>query len=250
MGSKGGSRHLKRHPAPGFWPIRRKEEIWTVRPKPGPHSSTHNIPLVSIIRDILGFAKTRKEAKIIISQGKVLVDGRIRREAAFPIGLMDVITIPDAGAKYRLLPHVKGLKLHPIEEDEAKFKLRRIEHKTVVKKGVQLNFHDGTNKLIAITDPGNPEEDTYHTLDVLKISFEGEITEQYKLQKNSSALIIGGKNIGISGKIVEIEEAKGKKRRSLLATIENAAGKRFQTVLNFIFTIGEAERSISLPEVK
>lgn len=251
MGSKGGSRHLKRHPAPRFWPIHRKEHIWTVRPKPGPHPSNHNIPLVPIIRDILGFAKTRKEAKIIISQGKVLVDGRIRREEAFPIGLMDIIDIPDARATYRLLPHKKGLKLHPIEEDESKFKLRRIENKTVVKKGIQLNFHDGTNKLITISDPGNPEEDIYQTLDVLKVSSpEGEITGQFKLQKNSIALIIGGKNIGVSGKIIEIEKASGKRRRSLLATIEDAAGKHFQTVLDFIFTIGEEERSISLPEVK
>lgn len=252
MGKKGGSRHLKRKPAPRFWPIHRKEYVWTVKPKPGPHSLAHSLPLTIVLRDILGFAKTRKEAKTIFSEGKVLVDGKTRREEAFPVGLMDVIAIPDAEVTYRILSHRKGLILHPIENDEATFKLCRIENKTVVDHGhIQINLHDGTNKLVQVADPKNPEEDVYQTLNVIKIAIpDGEIIGQIKLAKNATALIIGGKNMGVHGKIVDIEEAKAKKRRSLLTTIEDAAGKRFQTTLDFIFATGEGEHSISLPEVR
>jgi ribosomal protein S4E len=71
-----------------------------------------------------------------------------------------------------------------------------------------------------------------------------------KLTKDTTALIIGGKNQGTHGKIVDIEEATGKKRRSLLATIEDTTGKRFQTILDYVFVVGDGEESISLPEVK
>lgn len=252
MGKKGGSRHLKRKPAPKFWPIHRKEYVWAVKPNPGPHSLAHCLPLTVVIRDILGFAKTRKEAKTIISKGNVFVDGKIRREETFPAGLMDVISFPDAEATYRVLSHKKGLILHPIEKDEASFKFYRIENKTVVGHGnIQLNLHDGTNKLIQIADPKNPEADVYQTLDVIKVAIpNGEITGQMKLAKDSSALIISGKNRGVHGKIVEIEDAVGKKRRSLLATIEDAKGIRFQTILDFVFVVGDNKQSISLPEVK
>jgi ribosomal protein S4E len=36
----------------------------------------------------------------------------------------------------------------------------------------------------------------------------------------------------------------------LLTTIEDAAGKRFQTILDFVFVVGDGSPSISLPEVK
>ena len=251
MGKTGQSKHLKRNPAPKFWTIHRKEFVWTVRPKPGPHALQHSLPLTLIVKEMLGFAKTRSEARIIICQGKVLVDGKPRKEA-YPTGLMDIVTIPEAKVTYRVLVDRKGLILHPIKEDEANFKLCRIENKIVVAKGgVQLNLHDGTNKLIQITDPKNPTEDEYATLNVIKVSIhDREVLGQIKLAKDTIALITGGKNRGIHGKIVDIEEAAGKKHRSLLVTIEDNAGKRFQTILNFVFPIGEGEEAISLPEVQ
>ena len=252
MGKKGGSRHLKRKPAPKFWPIHRKEYVWVVKPKPGPHSLEHSLPLTVVMRDVLDFAKTKKEAKTIISQGKVLVNGEVRKEEAFPIGLMDLMTIPDAEATYRVLPHEKGLVLHPVGKDEATFRLCRIENKKIVNNGhVQLNLHDGTNKLNKVADPKDPHEDVYQTLDVVKVAIpSGEIIGQMKLAKDATALIIGGQNRGIHGKIVDMEEVPGKKRRSLLATIEDARGRRFQTILDFVFVAGDGGQAISLPEVK
>lgn len=61
LGKKGGRRHLKRKPAPKTWPIHRKEQVWTIKPRPGPHPISRCLPLTLVVRDILGFAKTRKE---------------------------------------------------------------------------------------------------------------------------------------------------------------------------------------------
>ena len=251
MGKKGEKKHLKRKPAPKFWPIHRKEAVWTVKPKPGPHPLSRCIPLALVVRDILKFAKTRKEAKTIISQGKIKVNGKVQREELFPTGLMDVISILDSEKTYRVLPSEKGLILHPIETDEAEFKLCRIENKTVVKDGhVQLNLHDGRSMLIRVDDPKKPEEDVYQTLDTLKLSIpEQEFMEHMKLTVGAPAIIIGGKNVGKYGKITAIEEKPSRKRRDLLVTIEDKNGNSLQTTLNFIFVLGETEPSISLPEV-
>jgi small subunit ribosomal protein S4e len=199
---------------------------------------------------MLHFANTRREAKTIISQKKVLVDGKPRK-AADPVGLMDIVTIPEAKASYRVLTHPKGLTLHSIKESEVRFKLCRIENKTVVSNGqVQLNLHDGTNKRIKIADPKNPVEDQYKTLSVIKLSIpEREILDKIELKKDATALITGGKNRGVYGKIVDIEEAENKKCRSFLATIEDKNGKRYQTILEYIFPVGFGDEVISLPEV-
>lgn len=251
MGKKGGKRHLKRKPAPKIWPIPRKEYVWAVRPKPGPHPMSRCLPLVMILRDILGYAKTRVEAKKIIAQGKVIVDGKVRKEELYPAGLMDVIEIPEVEKVFRILPSKKGLILHPISKDEATFKLCRIEDKTTVDGGhIQLNLHDGSNILVRVADPKNPEEDVYKTLNTLKVSLpDRQILEQFELKANAPAIIIGGKNMGRYGKIVEIEERLDKKRRNLLVTLEDPKGEQFQTILDFIFVVGEEQPCISLPEV-
>ena len=250
MGRKGGSTGLKRKPAPRFWPIHRKESVWIVKPSAGPHSLQECLPLAIVLRDILGFAKTRNEAKKIISQGKVYVDGKVRRKDNFPIALMDVASIPDADKCFRMLPSKKGLVLHPIGKEEAAFKLCRIENKTVTKNGhVQLNLHDGSNILVKVADPKNPQEDVYHAFDTVKIGLpERQILEHVKMKENDFAIITGGKNIGKYGKIVEIESVKAKKRRNSFAIIQDEKGSRYQTTLNFVFAIGETQPTISLPE--
>jgi small subunit ribosomal protein S4e len=251
VGKKGGKRHLKRKPAPKFWPIHRKEAVFTVKPRPGPHPFSRCIPLVLIVRDILGAAKTRREAKKIISQGKIWVDGKVQKEERFPAGLMDVISIPEMEKAYRVLPSPKGLTLFPIEKkEEASFKLCRIENKTTVKGGhVQLNLHDGRNVLIRVKDANHPEEDVFETLDTLKISLpDQEIVGHFKLAEGAPAIIIDGKNIGKFGKIVNIEKRPGQKRRKNLVTIEDGDGNQFQTTLDYVFVVGDKEPHISLTE--
>jgi len=250
MGKKGGRRHLKRKPAPEFWPIHRKEAVWTVKPNAGPHPISRCIPLTLVLRDILGVAKTRSEVKTIVHEEKIMVDGKVQREELFPTGLMDVVSIPDMEKWYRVLPYEKGLFFHPISKDEAAFKLCRIENKKVLFGGnVQLNLHDGRNVLVKVKDPNKPEEDVFGTLDTLKINLPNqEILGHMKLAEGTPALIVGGKNAGKHGKIVAIEQRSRQKRKNSLVTVEDEKGNRFQTTVDYVFVIGDKQPHISLPE--
>ena len=120
MGKKGKTARLKRKPAPRFWPIHRKELPWILKPSSGSHSLQSCLPLTLVLRDILGVAQTRKEAKMILSEGKVQVNGAVRRKDDFPIGLMDVISMPDAGKYYRVMPSHKGLVSKPYQQGRGK----------------------------------------------------------------------------------------------------------------------------------
>jgi small subunit ribosomal protein S4e len=250
VGKKGKTGRLKRKPAPRFWPIHRKEFVWTVKPSPGPHSIENCLPLSLVLRDILGVAKTRKEAKMIISQGKVYVDGKVRRRDDFPAGLMDMVSIPDLNKFFRVMPSKKGLLLNPVIKKEASFKLCRVEDRTTVKNGcVQIALHDGSNMLVKLADLKSPSEVTYETFDTLKLSLpEKQVLAHLKTKEGNLAVITGGKNIGKQGRIVEIEKAEAKKRRNALVVIEDEKGTRYQTILGFVFSIGEAQPLISSSE--
>jgi len=249
LGKKGKTGRLKRKPAPRFWPIHRKEFEWIVKPSSGPHSLEKCLPLSLVLRDILGVAETRKEAKMIISQGKVYVDGKVRRKDDFPVGLMDVLSMSDMNKFFRIMPSHKGLFLNPVSREEASFKLLRVEDKTTVKNGrVQIALHDGSNMLAKAADPKNPQG-AYETFDILKLSLpEKQVIDHLKTKEGNLAVITGGKNIGKQGRIVEIEKTEAKKRRNALVVIEDEKGNRYQTILDFVFSIGGAQPLISLPE--
>ena len=250
MGKKGKTGRLKRNPAPRIWPIHRKELVWIVKPSAGPHSLENCLPLSLVLRDILEVAKTRREAKKIVSEGKVRVDGKVRRKDDFPVGLMDVISIPELNKYFRITPFHKGLFLNPISKEEASFKLCRVENKVTVKSGnVQVALHDGSNLFIKAAAPENPKEVKYDTFDVLKLNLPGkQIIDQLKTKKGNLAVITGGKNIGKKGRIIEIEKTEAKKRRNALVVVEDEKGSRYQTILDFVFSLGAAQSLKSSPE--
>lgn len=183
MAKKGPKRHLKRLAAPVRWELPRKIHKFTVRPLPGAHPMSESLPLLLIVRDILKYADNAREAKKIIKMGKVLVDGRVRKEEKLPVGLMDVVSLPDANENYRVLFDRKGrIKLKPTENPDVK--LCKIKNKTVIKGGhIQLNLHDGRNIVIKVSDPTKAEEDVYKTGDTLLISIpEQEIKAHIPLK--------------------------------------------------------------------
>ncbi|RLF08597.1 MAG: 30S ribosomal protein S4e, partial [Thermoprotei archaeon] len=232
-----------------FWPIKRKEFKWTVKPSPGPHPMEACIPLQIIIRDVLGYAETAREAKMIIARGEVKVDGRVRKDRRYPVGLMDVLEIPKVGKAFRVVPHPRDyLHLHEIPASEAGFKLCRVEDKTTVKGGhIQLNLHDGRNVLIRVADPRKPVEDVYKTMDVVKLTLpDSKILDHYRLEPGAVAVAIGGKNIGRVGRVVEVGEAVFREQR--LVVLEDRKGERFTTSYLYTFVLGREEPAISLPE--
>jgi small subunit ribosomal protein S4e len=249
LGKKGKTARLKRKPAPAFWPIHRKDLPWIVKPSSGAHSLQKCMPLTMVLRDVLAVAETRKEGIIILSQGKVLVNGKVRKQDDFPVGLMDIVSLPDMEKYYRIMPSHKGLVLAPISKEESNTTLVRVEDKHTVSNGVQISLHDGSNMLIKVADAKKPTEVNYDTFDILKVTYpEKTVSQTLKVREGCIAIITGGKNIGKQGKIVEIEKTEAKKRRQALVVIEDANGTRYQTIMEFIFTIGETAPIITTLE--
>jgi len=245
----GGRRHLKALAAPAFWPILRKEYKWTVKPRPGPHSMERSVPLLLIVRDVLGYAKTAREARRLIAEGHFKVDGVVRKDYKFPVGFMDVLEVVKTGEVYRLLPYpVKFFKLHPIPREEASIKPLRIEDKSTVKGGhIQLHLFDGRNVLVRVSDPRNPVEDVYETLGTVILSVpDSKIKGYIPFGEGKIAIVVGGKAVGRVGRIKSI--TWGWRRESTVVTLEDPRGNIFQTSLNYVFVIGEDKPVISLPE--
>jgi small subunit ribosomal protein S4e len=235
------SKHLKRLAAPRVLRLHRKERALTIRAAPGPHPLELAIPIGLVVRDYLSLCDTYKEARKIVSNGDILVDGVKRKNIKFPCGLMDVISIPKMRKNVRILFDRNGkLTLVPISESDAEWKLCRIQNKTIVKgKKVQLNLHDGKNKLV--------EKDEYKTGDVLKISFkENKIDEVYRFDKGTVSMIIGGTHIGEIASIEEIQVVASSKPN--LAKMKGE--KEFSTIAEHVFPIGKTKPAIALPEVK
>ncbi len=247
MGKISGSRHLKRLAAPESWNIPRKTFKWVVKPNPGPHPIDECIPLQILIRDYLGLAHKAKEVNFILSRGYVKVDCRIVRDRGFPIGLMDVLYIEKLDKSYRILPSSKGLIPHPIPPEEAQFKLRKIVGKSTIKGGhIQLNMHDGYNTIIRVSDPRNPIEDQYRVHDVLKMDiYKPLILDHFKLEKGVHVLITGGRNIGKSGRLVEV--VPGSLTSEASAIVEMEDGSKVSTILDYVFPVGYDKPCISLP---
>lgn len=239
MAKMGSRKHLKRFKSPKNWPIHPKENTWTVKPNAGPHAIEKSLSLLIVIRDILKLADNAREAKRIINTGKVLVDGRPRKDYKYPVGFMDVIEVPLTEEVYRMLPDLKGrLTLHPISKENNSFKLCKITEKTIIKDNkTQLNLHDGRNMII---------EDSFSVGDVVSLNIpDQEITNHFKFEEGAMVLITGGKHTGEIGKIIEIVINKSSNPNTVI--VENNKKENFITLKDYAFVIGKNEPAISLP---
>lgn len=83
---------------------------YATRAGTGPHKRNESIPLTILLRNRLRYALTGKEVMSIVKdkEGLIKVDGKIRRDPKYPLGIMDVVTIEKTGEFFRLLYDVKG----------------------------------------------------------------------------------------------------------------------------------------------
>lgn len=231
------SKSMKRLTAPRSWPIPRKDEYWATKPSPGPHPTDRSMPALIVLRDMLGLCSTAAEAKRIIGNRDITVDGRPISSHKMPIGLMDVVSIPKLDQHYRMLLDRRGkFRLVKVDEKDKGWKLCRIEGKTTVKAGkVQLNLHDGRNILL--------DADKYATGDVLKVEVPSQrIIEAYALAKGNVAMVISGAH---AGEVAVIEHYE--RTRTLtpnLVTFKDGTS----TVKENVFVVGSKGSEIQLPE--
>jgi small subunit ribosomal protein S4e len=218
--------------APLSWPIHRKENVWATKTNPGPHGLRVSIPLLVVVRDVFGYAETSKEAGMIIHQGKVIVDGKTRRDTRFPVGLMDVIEFKDTDMIYRVLPdHQRKYQFLPIGRDEAGFKLCRIVGKSTVKGGrLQINLHDGRNLFL------NEAAGNYALNDVLKVNvLEQEILDHVSFRQGARIIVTGGRYQGRYGILIDLGSEAREKRTATIRTSDN---EDIRTLAKYVFVVG------------
>ena len=230
-------KHLKRLPAPRSWSIPRKTHFWIVRPSPGPHGIGESVPLGSILRDMLKVCDTAREARHILNNRGILVDGRAVTDPKFPVGLMDVLTLSQTKAHYRMLVDTRGrMSLVGIEEGEATWKLCRVEDKTTVRGGkTQINLHDGRNLVLP--------KDSYKTGTTVKMNVPGQkVVDHYELSKGAPVLVTAGQHVGEIAHVLEVQRTRNPRANVVTFT------EGFSTDIHKVFVLGTEGPTIKTPE--
>jgi small subunit ribosomal protein S4e len=232
--------HMKRLNAPRTHRLHRKERKWTIRQLPGPHPVDKSISLGVLIRDYLHLCDSRREARRILSQDLILIDGKACKELRYPVGFMDVIAMPDSKKYYRCVYNQRGnLSLVPISTADAEWKLRRIEKQSTLKGDKrQLNFHDGTNMIV--------KDEKYHIGDVLKIKLkDNKVTDVFPREEGSISFIVGGSHIGEMATLDGISVIQSSKPNVAMMK----GDQQFTTLEQYVFPIGKTKPVIAIPEV-
>ncbi|MBN2458017.1 30S ribosomal protein S4e [Candidatus Woesearchaeota archaeon] len=218
--------HLKRLAVPRTWDIDKKKNKFIMRSNPGGHRQDESVPLVVLFRDMLKKAKTVSEVKYILNNKIVLKNGVKQTDVKAPVGLFDVITLPEIKASYRIILNKKG-KICAVGIDSAdanKLPLK-IRDKTLVKGGkVQLNFSNGGNMII--------DKNNYSTGDVIVVDIDTKkMSAHIKLEKGCVVYLTGGKHSGITA---AVEDIKGDK-----LVFKVGPDEIFETSKEYAFAIGK-----------
>jgi small subunit ribosomal protein S4e len=165
------------------------------------------------------------------------VDGRVVSDTGFPVGLMDVVSMPKVGLHFRMMIDRKGkFRLVKLAAGKETWKLCRIEGKTTVPGGkTQLNLHDGRSVLVG--------KDSYKVGDVVKLEVPSQkILDTYKLAKGSYAIITSGSSVGE----LEVIEEYLVQRTIAPNLVKFRDGKL--TVKDNVFVVGSKGPEVELPE--
>ena len=240
MAKRGVYKHLKRIHAPKSWMLSKVGGIWATKPSQGPHKLRECIPLNYLLRNKLRVALNGAEAKFIVKskEGNISINGKVRTDPKFPVGIMDIVTINKTGTNYRVNFDVKGRwRLVKITKEEAKYKLCKVTRRSMGPKRIPfITTADG--RTTRYPNPNIKEHDS------IKLNIAtGEIVSYYKYKIGAPVLIVGGNNIGRVGNIEKIEKHPGSYE---IVYIKDTTGKEFSTRLTNIFITGDEKHEINV----
>ena len=223
------SNHQKRLSVPNSWPVERKEETFTVKADAGPHGEA-GVPLLILLRDVLGYVDTKKEARYALDQGTVLVNGDAVSDESRPIGMFDILAFTQRGEYFRVFPDEGGrLALTAIDESDADSRLGKVIRKRQVTGGqFQFTLHDGTNLRI--------DESDYATGDSLVVDNEEKsVAAHFPYEEGALVTAVDGRHAGEIGELSEITVTPGSNRNTVIVEGEDT----FETVEDYIVVIDE-----------
>ncbi len=225
--------HLKRLRAPKSWPLlKRKGTKFIARPLPGPYGINKCITLNIILKDMLNYARTTRDSRRILNEGKILVNNMVRKSYKFPVSALDTLAMESLNEYYRVLYDNHGkFYLEKIKKDETETRLVKIKNKTLLKKNkTQLNFHNGTNLIV--------EKDHYKCGDSL-LMVDKDIKKHLKFEKGAVVYLIGGKHKGRAGILENIEPSSALVPGTITIKMQNehiTTKKEFAFIIDKPFT--------------
>ncbi|WP_255195203.1 30S ribosomal protein S4e [Halorarius litoreus] len=224
------TRHQKRLSVPNSWPVERKEGTFTVKAGAGPHGE-QGVPLLIILRDVLGYVDSKKEARYALGQDSVLVNGEPISDEQRPIGMFDIISFVEREEFYRVFPDEGGrLSLTPIDADSAGSRLGKVTGKRQVPGGdTQLTLHDGTS-LIA-------KDDSIDVNDSIVVSNEDkDVVAHFPYEEGALVTAVAGTHAGDIGTIDEIQVTASSSPNNVLVERDE---DRFETIEEYVVVIDE-----------
>ncbi|MGN8215664.1 MULTISPECIES: 30S ribosomal protein S4e [Halococcus] len=224
------SKHQKRLSVPNSWPVERKTETFTVKAGAGPHGES-GVPLLVVLRDVLGYVDSRKEARYALNQGSVLVNGDTLDDEERPIGMFDILEFVERNEHYRVFPDEGGrLALTTIDADDADSKLGKIEGKQQVPGGAtQLALHDG--RTLEIDDASE-----YAGSDSIVVDEDDEILAHFPYEEGALVTAVEGRHAGEIGEIDDIQVTPGSSSNNVTITQDDGG---FETVAEYVVVIDE-----------
>jgi small subunit ribosomal protein S4e len=229
------TRHQKRLSVPNTWPVERKEATWTVKAGAGPHGES-GVPLLILLRDVLGYVDSTKEARYALNQDSVLVNGEPVSDESRPIGMFDILVFTQRDEQYRVFPDEGGrLALTPISADAAESRLGKVVRKQQVKGGAfQLTLHDGTNVRLDDAD----EAADYSTNDSVVVDNETkEIVAHFAYEEGALVTAVDGQHAGEIGEVAEITVTPGSGANTVRVVRDDDT--EFETVEGYVVVIDE-----------
>ena len=222
-----GKDHLKRLAAPKTWQIERKRTTFIVKSRPGPHRLEMSMPLGIIIKEILKQANTTSEVKKILNSNEIKIDGVVRKDFRFPVGVFDTLEFTNVGEHFRVILDKKGIGLIKINKEDSSIKPCKITGKTMVKGRLQLSLYDGKTILV--------DKDSYKVGDTVVLSLpENKIGKHLKLEKKAAIILIGGKHIGEAGNVDAIVENR--------LIYKDDKNELVETLKDYAFVVGDTKR--------
>jgi len=229
--------------APSKWCLDKLSGVYATRPSTGPHKLRECLPMSVLLRNRLKYALSGQEVTKICKDksGNIKVDNKVRRDPRYPVGMMDVVSLPKTGENFRLLYDIKG-RFQPVrvEAKEAGFKLCKVVKKVLGKNKIPyIVTHDG--RTIRYPHPDIKKNDS------VKLNLEtGEIDGVVKFENGCLVFVTGGNNIGRVGQLMHLEKHPGSYE---IVHIRDAEGNSFSTRLGNVFCIGQGKKSlIRLPK--
>ena len=226
------SNHQKRLSVPNSWPIERKTETFTVKADAGPHGEA-GVPLLIVLRDVLGYVDSRKEARFALDQNQVLINGDPESDETRPVGMFDILAFTEREEFYRVFPGEGGrLALTPIDEDAAQSKLGKIVEKQFVPGGdLQLTLHDGETLLVS-------EDAPYEGNDSIVVENDSEeVIAHFEYEEDALVTAVDGQHAGEIGEITEIQVTPGSAENNV--RIEREDGSIIETIEGYVVVIDE-----------